>query len=77
MLLGESVSGLRVAFEQAIRTRRVIQQNLTWDVGYNLAVLQLAALGYVAPWLAAIVMSASSLIVVGNALRLGRLPRSS
>ncbi len=54
----------------ARRTRRVILQNLGWATAYNLVAIPAAALGYVPPWLAAIGMSASSLLVVGNALRL-------
>jgi Cu2+-exporting ATPase len=77
VLLTEGLSGLRTAFEQSRRARRVIRQNLGWAVGYNLTVLPLAALGYVAPWLAAIGMSFSSLIVVANALRLGRIREAS
>ncbi|MDT8894950.1 heavy metal translocating P-type ATPase [Halomonas sp. I1] len=53
-------------------TRRVIRQNLGWALVYNLSALPLAACGLVPPWLAAIGMSLSSLVVVGNALRLAR-----
>lgn len=59
----------------ARRTLRVIRQNLAWAAGYNVLALPLAAAGMVPPWMAAIGMSASSLLVVGNALRLGRTPR--
>jgi Cu2+-exporting ATPase len=52
----------------------VLRQNLAWAVAYNLAVVPLAALGWVPPWLAAIGMSASSLLVVLNSLRI-RAPR--
>jgi Cu2+-exporting ATPase len=54
----------------ARRTRRVILENLGWATAYNLVAIPAAALGYVPPWLAAVGMSASSLLVVGNALRL-------
>jgi Cu2+-exporting ATPase len=54
----------------ARRTRRVILQNLAWAALYNAVAIPAAALGWVPPWLAAIGMSASSLLVVGNALRL-------
>ena len=53
-------------------TRRVIRQNLTWSLTYNLTALPLAAAGIIPPYLAAIGMSASSLIVVMNALRLNK-----
>jgi Cu2+-exporting ATPase len=57
----------------ARRTRRVVRENLAWALGYNALALPLAALGWVPPWLAAVGMSLSSLLVVGNALRLQRI----
>jgi Cu2+-exporting ATPase len=48
----------------------VIRQNLGWALVYNLVAVPLAASGLVAPWMAAIGMSSSSLVVVLNALRL-------
>ena len=77
VLLAESLAGLRLALGHARATRRVIRQNLAWALSYNAVILPLAALGYLAPWAAAIGMSASSLIVVANALRLGRLEEAS
>lgn len=50
----------------------VIRQNLFWAIGYNLIALPAAAMGFVPPWLAALGMSASSLVVVANSLRLSR-----
>jgi len=55
------------------RTARVIRQNLAWAAGYNLLALPLAAAGLVTPWLAALGMAASSLLVTLNALRLTRV----
>ncbi|HET8790808.1 MAG TPA: HAD-IC family P-type ATPase, partial [Modicisalibacter sp.] len=60
------------AVQLARLTRRLIRQNLAWALCYNLCALPLAALGLVPPWAAALGMSASSLVVVGNALRLNR-----
>ena len=59
----------------ARRTVKVIRQNMTWAVMYNLTAIPLAAAGLVAPWMAAVGMSASSLVVVANALRLRRIHR--
>ncbi len=72
VLLGESLAPLLSAVELARRTRRVIRQNIGWAIGYNLLAVPLAASGALAPWMAAIGMSASSLLVVLNALRLRR-----
>jgi P-type Cu2+ transporter len=49
---------------------RVIKQNFAWAIGYNLLAVPLAFMGLVEPWMAAIGMSVSSLIVILNALRL-------
>ena len=60
--------------EHTVATSRfgmsVIRQNFAWALGYNLLVLPFAASGQISPWLAAIGMSVSSLVVVLNALRL-------
>lgn len=70
VLLGDRLPALVPAFRMAERTAGIIKQNLRWAVGYNLAILPPAALGFVPPWLAALGMSLSSLVVVINALRL-------
>ena len=60
------------AIALAQRTLRVIRGNLLWAGAYNLVAVPLAMAGMVTPWVAAIGMSASSLLVVGNAMRLLR-----
>ena len=72
ILLTEHLMTLADGMAMARKAMRIIRQNLAWAVGYNLVALPAAALGYVAPWMAAIGMSASSLLVVINALRLTR-----
>ncbi|HLV77217.1 MAG TPA: heavy metal translocating P-type ATPase [Marinobacter sp.] len=72
VLLNGQLYQLIEALHTSRKTRRIIRQNLIWALGYNLSALPLAAAGLVPSWLAAIGMSASSLIVVLNALRLGR-----
>ena len=58
------------AIKLARATMAVIHANLAWASGYNLIAIPLAALGYLNPLFAGIAMSASSLIVVANSLRL-------
>jgi Cu2+-exporting ATPase len=70
VLLNDDLSVLPEALDWARRTRGVIIQNLSWAVGYNLVALPLAISGQLAPWMAALGMSMSSLVVVLNALRL-------
>lgn len=70
LLLGSGLERLAEAVAVARRTRGVIRQNLGWATVYNVVAIPLAAAGLVAPWLAAVGMSASSLLVVANALRL-------
>jgi len=70
VVLSERLTVLAAGVEKARRTRTVIKQNLAWAILYNVAAVPMAAAGLVAPWMAAIGMSASSLVVVFNALRL-------
>ncbi|MEX2474794.1 heavy metal translocating P-type ATPase [Marinobacter sp.] len=72
VLLNGQLSQLVNAMDTSRQTRRVIRQNMGWALGYNVLALPLAAAGMVPPWLAAIGMSLSSLVVVLSALRLGR-----
>lgn len=70
ILLSEQLPNLLTGLHTARKTLQIIRQNLSWAVGYNLLALPLAAMGFILPWMAAIGMSASSLLVVLNALRL-------
>ena len=72
IMLGDSLDPVVTALRMSSRTMRIVRQNLAWAIVYNALALPLAAAGLVPPWLAAIGMSASSLIVVLNALRLSR-----
>lgn len=70
VLLNDRLEVITDALEIAGRTKSIITQNLRFSLIYNLLALPLAAAGMIPPWLAAIGMTASSLIVIFNALRL-------
>jgi Cu+-exporting ATPase len=71
-LVSGDPAGIAEAIQLARATVTVIRANLAWAFGYNVIAIPLAALGYLNPLFAGIAMSASSLIVTGNSLRLRR-----
>ncbi len=70
ILLSENLSQLPSSIQLSKRMQNIIRQNFGWAIVYNLVAIPLAAMGWVLPWMAAIGMSMSSLVVVLNALRL-------
>ncbi|RLJ63581.1 heavy metal translocating P-type ATPase [Sulfurisoma sediminicola] len=70
VLLSDDPIHLTEGVTVARRTLRVIRQNLVWAFVYNVSAIPLAMAGWITPWMAGIGMSASSLLVVMNALRL-------
>jgi Cu2+-exporting ATPase len=70
VLMTPGLDAVPRAVAVARRTVGIIRQNLAWAVAYNVLALPLAGLGFIPPWAAALGMSASSLAVVANALRL-------
>ena len=75
VLLSEDLAHLRSGWRRAKKTLEIVRQNLWWSFAYNFVALPLAIMGYVTPWLAGIGMSASSLLVVLNSLRIQREQR--
>ncbi len=73
IVLGERLGGVSSSVRGARTTMRIVKQNLTWAILYNALALPAAASGLLAPWMAALGMSASSLIVVANGLRAARV----
>jgi Cu2+-exporting ATPase len=72
VLMSDSLKSVPEAIQMAKRTRVIIRENFAWAILYNLLAMPMATLGLLAPWMAAIGMSLSSLLVVLNALRLKR-----
>ncbi len=73
---GGRLGAVPLVIGTARRAAAIVNQNLVVAIGYNAVAVPLAICGQVTPMIAAIAMSASSLIVVANALRL-RLGRTS
>jgi P-type Cu2+ transporter len=73
ILLGDHLSRFNDAIKVAKKTNAIIKQNLFWAFGYNLLILPLAVTGHVPPYIAALGMSLSSILVVSNSLRLLRI----
>jgi Cu2+-exporting ATPase len=69
LLLDGAWRAVPAAVVVARRARQVLKQNLVWAAAYNLTGIPLAALGWLPPWLAALGMSLSSVLVVLNARR--------
>jgi Cu2+-exporting ATPase len=72
ILTSDSLNLVTKAMETARRAQQLVRQNLTWAVLYNASVMPLAVSGMLKPWMAAVGMSLSSLLVVANASRLVR-----
>ncbi|MBY4636521.1 cadmium-translocating P-type ATPase [Sphingopyxis sp. XHP0097] len=75
IFLGDRLMPIVATLRMARRTQAIVRQNFALAIGYNVIAVPLAFLGYVTPLVAALAMSGSSLLVVGNAMRLKRAIR--
>jgi len=72
IFLRDGLDAVPAAWRMARDTARIVRQNFALAIAYNCIAIPLAMAGLVTPLIAAIAMSASSLLVIGNALRLNR-----
>ena len=70
ILLNNQLTSVATLAQVALKTQRIIFQNYLWAFGYNAMVLPLAVAGFITPYMAVIGMSASSILVITNSLRL-------
>ena len=70
VVLDDSMQGVLESFRLGRRTYRFIVQNLGISLVYNALTIPLAMAGFVIPLIAALSMSLSSLLVVGNSMRI-------
>ena len=75
VLLKDDMRVLPLLISQAKRTARIINQNLSWASAYNLIAVPLAVCGFVTPLVAVLGMSFSSMVVMGNSLRLLKIKK--
>jgi Cu+-exporting ATPase len=72
VLVRDDPALIATAVRLARSTLRIIRGNLFWAFAYNAAALPIAMLGLLSPIVAGGAMAASSVLVVGNSLRLAR-----
>ena len=73
VIVSNRLTDIVAARRLARRMSRVMRQNLAWAAVYNLCCVPLALAGWLPPWAAGLGMACSSLLVVGNSLRLARI----
>ena len=72
ILLGSNLKNIVHIYMTANRCMKIIKQNMLWAIIYNVLALPAAVAGLLTPWMAALGMSASSLLVIVNSLRINK-----
>lgn len=76
IIQGGRLMDVVLTLRQARSTMRIVRQNLVWAALYNAVSIPMALVGWMPPWLAGLGMAGSSLLVIGNALRLAGSTRA-
>ena len=72
MVASSRLGDLVLAHDLAVRSMAVVRQNMLWAAAYNAVCIPLALVGWLPPWAAGLGMACSSLLVIGNSMRLAR-----
>jgi Cu2+-exporting ATPase len=72
VVIANALGDVAAARRLACRTMAVVRQNLLWAAVYNAACVPLAVAGLLPPWASGLGMALSSLLVIGNSMRLAR-----
>jgi Cu2+-exporting ATPase len=72
VVISNALGDVAAARLLACRTMAVVRQNLLWAAVYNAACVPLAVAGLLPPWASGLGMALSSLLVIGNSMRLAR-----
>lgn len=75
ILTGSKLEEIKVLYQTSCFAERLVKQNFSLAILYNLIAVPIAVLGFATPLVAAIAMSSSSLIVTFNSLRLNLCKR--
>lgn len=67
---GDTLAPILTAWHVAKKAQQLVKENFALAVIYNLIAIPLAVMGHVTPLIAALAMSGSSLLVIGNSFRL-------
>ena len=67
---GEKLSAVLFAFANAKRSKKLVKTNFVLTIIYNCIAIPAGVLGYATPLVAALAMSGSSLVVIGNSFRI-------
>ncbi len=73
VFVGDQLGAVTLAYKTSIFSQKLVKENFALAILYNVIAVPLAVMGLASPLVAAIAMSGSSLVVIGNSFRLSRM----